>query len=213
MSTSMQSYVLLGSFQKQQEYLKRFKADNNISGYLIVSYDPFKISDARLLQKAISAKLRENEKRLITIENPTLEAQHAILKTVEELPESSIIFFLAKSKEELLPTIQSRCFLLNLEYEQITSDPQLEQKILEITNDKSSQRIFELIDSLDLTIEASDIEKLIISLRGALLNSINKQTENAKLLHKVVQNLSKNYNLVKSNNINRRAAVENAFLE
>ncbi len=209
----MQSYVLLGSFQKQQEYLKRFKADNNISGYLIVSYDPFKISDARLLQKAISAKLRENEKRLITIENPTLEAQHAILKTVEELPESSIIFFLAKSKEELLPTIQSRCFLLNLEYEQITSDPQLEQKILEITNDKSSQRIFELIDSLDLTIEASDIEKLIISLRGALLNSINKQTENAKLLHKVVQNLSKNYNLVKSNNINRRAAVENAFLE
>jgi len=33
------------------------------------------------------------------------------------------------------------------------------------------------------------------------------------LLHKVLKNLSKNYGLVKSNNINKRAAVENAFLD
>ena len=208
----MQTLILIGPGKSKQEYLEKFKTDNNISDYLIVSYNPFRISDARLLQKAISLKLGENEKRLITIQDPTLEAQNAILKTIEEFPAGNTVFFLASSKEEFLPTIQSRCFLLKLEQEKIISDSQLEQKIFEITKDKSQQKIFEVIDSLS-PLELSDIEKLILSLRSALVASINDRTASTELLHKVLKNLSKNYGLVKSNNINKRAAVENAFLD
>ncbi len=208
----MQTLILIGPGKSKQEYLEKFKTENNVYDYLIVSDTPFRISDARLLQKAISLKLGENEKRLITIQDPTLEAQNAILKTIEEFPAGNTVFFLASSKEEFLPTIQSRCFLLKLEQEKIISDSQLEQKIFEITKDKSQQKIFEVIDSLS-PLELSDIEKLILSLRSALVASINDRTASTELLHKVLKNLSKNYGLVKSNNINKRAAVENAFLD
>ncbi len=224
----MQSFILIGSEKSCEDYINKFKTDNGISNYLVVSYNPFKISDARLLQKTTSLKLREEEIRLIIIENPTLEAQHAILKTIEELPAGNILFFPATSKEELLPTIQSRCFIVNLRQGEKVIEHQLKNKILTITKDKSKHKIFETIDLLNTSLELSDIEKVIIALRSVLLSSINeapraksprfladknKESYDIKLLHKILKNLLKNYKMVKSNNINKRAAIENAFLD
>ena len=47
-------------------------------------------------------------------EKMTEQAQNAMLKTIEEPPEYAVILLLADNAERLLPTILSRCILLNL---------------------------------------------------------------------------------------------------
>ncbi len=44
----------------------------------------------------------------------TVQAQNAILKTIEEPPEYAIIFLLTENADSLLPTIRSRCVMLKL---------------------------------------------------------------------------------------------------
>lgn len=47
-------------------------------------------------------------------EKMTVQAQNALLKTIEEPPEYAVIFLLTKSEEALLETIRSRCVKLKL---------------------------------------------------------------------------------------------------
>ena len=44
----------------------------------------------------------------------TVQAQHAILKTIEEPPEYAVIFLLTENADSLLATIRSRCVILKL---------------------------------------------------------------------------------------------------
>ena len=44
----------------------------------------------------------------------TVQAQNALLKTIEEPPEYAVIFLLTENAESLLPTIMSRCVMLKL---------------------------------------------------------------------------------------------------
>ena len=44
----------------------------------------------------------------------TVQAQNALLKTLEEPPEYAVIFLLTENAESLLPTIRSRCVMLKL---------------------------------------------------------------------------------------------------
>ena len=44
----------------------------------------------------------------------TVQAQNALLKTIEEPPEYAIIFLLTENTDSLLPTIRSRCVMLKL---------------------------------------------------------------------------------------------------
>lgn len=47
-------------------------------------------------------------------EKMTVQAQNALLKTLEEPPEYGVILILTTGAEALLPTVQSRCVLLNM---------------------------------------------------------------------------------------------------
>ena len=46
-------------------------------------------------------------------EKMTEEAENALLKTIEEPPEYGIVFIITTQPEKLLPTIQSRCIIIN----------------------------------------------------------------------------------------------------
>lgn len=110
----MHAFILVGSTEKQQEYLNSFYSKNNVKDYCKHEFPEFKILDARNLSHLLSQKLPTSEKRVITIKNPTHEAQNAILKLTEELPDSSFIFFLVHGKEDLLSTIISRSQVVDL---------------------------------------------------------------------------------------------------
>lgn len=70
-----------------------------------------KISQIRSLQLDIVIKPHKKYKIYIIDESEkmTVEAQNALLKTLEEPPEYAIIILVTNNKESLLPTIRSRC--------------------------------------------------------------------------------------------------------
>ena len=70
-----------------------------------------KISQISNLQSDIVIKPHKKYKIYIIdkAEKMTLEAQNALLKTLEEPPEYAIIILVTNNKEGLLPTIRSRC--------------------------------------------------------------------------------------------------------
>ena len=73
-----------------------------------------KIAQIRKLQTDIIIKPHKNYKIYIIndAEKMTIEAQNALLKTLEEPPEYAIIILITSNKEALLDTIKSRCEII-----------------------------------------------------------------------------------------------------
>lgn len=61
-------------------------------------------------------------------EKMTVQAQNAILKTIEEPPEYAVILLLTSNEQSFLDTIRSRCVVLNLKP---VSDEQVKQYLME----------------------------------------------------------------------------------
>lgn len=84
---------------------------------LIVLDSPTKIDDARAVLAALTRKPYQSKGISVILngaDNLTVEAQNALLKTLEEPPGESSLYLLVASKESLLPTVQSRCQALDL---------------------------------------------------------------------------------------------------
>lgn len=76
------------------------------------------IAEARKIKEHFSLKPYSVKGRIVVLENGaalTIEAQNALLKTLEELPQEAILIFGAASDANFLPTILSRCQIIRLE--------------------------------------------------------------------------------------------------
>jgi len=86
---------------------------------LILKPDPsIGIKDIRLLENFLSKKPYKNDKKIALISKAhqlTLPAQNALLKTLEEPPANSQIFLTTPNQHQLLPTIISRCHIIDLQ--------------------------------------------------------------------------------------------------
>ena len=75
------------------------------------------ISQVRSLKAWLSRKPYQAQSKLALIlkaESLTLPAQHALLKSLEEPPPDTIIILSTHQPDSLIPTIHSRCQLINL---------------------------------------------------------------------------------------------------
>ena len=76
------------------------------------------IAEARKIKGHFSIKPYSAKGRIVVLEDAstlTTEAQNALLKTIEELPKEAILILGASSNATILPTILSRCEIVNLE--------------------------------------------------------------------------------------------------
>src|SRR3989344_3089063 len=76
------------------------------------------IVDARKIKDHFSLKPYSAKGRTVVLEDATtltVDAQNALLKTLEELPEEGIIILGADSDAKFLPTVLSRCQIIKLE--------------------------------------------------------------------------------------------------
>lgn len=76
-----------------------------------------KVEQVRQLQQTLSLTAYQSPYRvamLLNFEDATPSAQNALLKTLEEAPDQVILVLTAQSAEMLLPTIVSRCEVLQL---------------------------------------------------------------------------------------------------
>ncbi len=206
MSTAMQTFLIVGDKTQQESFISNFKKEKNITSYLVTHFDEvFKITDARAYQKLLSVKIAESESRLILITNPTLESQHALLKTLEELPEKTYVFFLVSSKEVLIPTVLSRASIVDL-----AGDSALTDKEIAFPAD-ALDGTHKVLSHISSTVTNEDMEAYIVSLRQSLIQKVT-QGDDVNNLVKVLKTVSYNYAFSKTNNINKKMALEQAVL-
>ncbi|MBM7614739.1 DNA polymerase III subunit delta' [Alkaliphilus hydrothermalis] len=94
---------------------RRIQEGNYPEVNLIQEDGTIKIEKIRELQKDIQMKPYEGRKKIYIInhaENMTVQAQNALLKTLEEPPAYATIILLTVNGNSLLPTIISRCQIL-----------------------------------------------------------------------------------------------------
>lgn len=101
--------------------LKILNKDKDIDYVDIVNYRPSKASmgvdEVREIIEEVSKRPYEGDKKVIIIHEGsklTIQAQNALLKTIEEPPQGVYIILLAESLETLLETIKSRCQIYKL---------------------------------------------------------------------------------------------------
>lgn len=91
---------------------------NNNPDFVLISSDGnnIKIEQIRDIQKRIQEKPIISEKKVYIIDNAdlmTTEAQNCLLKTLEEPPEFAVIILIGSNSNTFLPTIKSRCTIMN----------------------------------------------------------------------------------------------------
>jgi len=84
----------------------------------------------------------------------TKEAQHALLKTLEEPPPKAKLIILAEQSELLLPTILSRCHVLQEIYTSISEEQK--QAIDKILSEVPSKKPGEIIHYVDTTFPSKE---------------------------------------------------------
>ncbi|MDO8573970.1 MAG: hypothetical protein Q7R77_04465 [Candidatus Daviesbacteria bacterium] len=117
------------------------------------------IAEARKIKKHFFLKSYSAKGRSVIIEDAgvmTIEAQNALLKTIEELPKDASFILGSTSESNLLPTILSRCEIIKI---QETSDKRQDNKeeIEKLLNNSLEER-FEYVE------KTKNKEELLFSL-------------------------------------------------
>lgn len=104
------------------------------------------IAEARKIKEHFSLKPYSAKGRTVVIEDisvMTIEAQNALLKTIEELPAEAVFLMGTSSDASILPTILSRCKIIRL---QATGNRQQDQEDIEKLLNATIEQRFELIE-------------------------------------------------------------------
>ena len=118
----MPTIITNGSTQTRFEEAKKIADVNKVSlnspDFILITPEPsIGIEKLRELLPKIFLKPYQSPQKIVVIENAhkmTTEAQNSFLKTLEEPPEKTIILLLVENLDQLLPTIISRCQVINL---------------------------------------------------------------------------------------------------
>jgi len=209
----MQSIIILGQIDKTREKTTEILITNKISKFDAQTFTSEKtigIPDIRNLQKNIFLKPLRSDKKAVILDaflGITVDAQNAFLKILEEPPASTIILILVVSLDFILPTVLSRCTLIDLSRTKEFSK-EINQEYLtllqSIIEGKENPLVVAQNNSKDRETALQFLENLII----AAENNIN----NNYRLGSTLKKLQKTYTVIKSTNVNIRFSLENLFL-
>ena len=191
----------------------------NSPDYIEITPDgnSIKIAQIRKLQSDILVKPYKSYKIYVIDEaqKMTVEAQNALLKTLEEPPKYAIIILITNNKESLLYTIKSRCEIIKF-----TPIPLVEvaDYLTQIGVDKnrasllanfsrgSMQKAIELSESEDFHIMREEVQKYVETfLTGSMLDimdiqsSIEKYKDNITNVLDLLVNYFRDIMMVKEN--------------
>ncbi|MBI4091702.1 MAG: hypothetical protein HY427_00620 [Candidatus Levybacteria bacterium] len=216
----MTSYVLVGDSESKKNFLSSFIEEENIKTYNLFDYkETLKIPQVREIKKLLSTRAFSGAKRLFVIRDATLEAQNALLKTLEELPEDTSFIFLNEAM--LIPTILSRARVLNFKGKKVDVDANLSNMLGNFLSalpagpqrkkDLSSAFIF--VDKLFSQNPNLIFSDLIIVFREILFEQIKQgEFQKALFLLTLLKSLCQYVPLIESNNLNKRFVLEKILL-
>ena len=186
-------------------------ANNNNPDFMIIDCEEnstsIKIDQIRFLNEKIVEKPIISNRKVYIINNADLmriEAQNALLKTLEEPPEYATIILVATNESMLLNTIKSRC--IKLHFSKI-SDEEIKNYIkanlnFEINRNMLSYlggsigKIYKLNENNE---EYTKVEQIVNKLDNANLLDIFKQAEVLYKSKDIIQDLLEYMNILLSN--------------
>lgn len=209
----MQSVIILGTIDKTKEKTAEIIKQNLISKFdteIFSSDKAIGIADIRNLQKKIFLKPAYSQKKIVILESfngATADAQNAFLKILEEPPQNTIILILATNLDFILPTVLSRCTLINLFEKKNISEIEKE-KYLTILQNLIKNEENPLVIAQDYSKTKNEalefLENMIIAAHTTLSELPN--------LGKIIKKIQKTHTIIKTTNVNVRFALENLFL-
>lgn len=176
------------------------------------------IADVREFQKSMMLAPAFGEIRLGIInfaESLTVEAQQALLKTLEEPPKHAKIILETEIASALLPTVTSRCQMIILEdktgndFELWKNSYQTIEKIIKSSKGKRLQLVDELFKNRSEGLIWT--ETAIAAVREQLLTSVGKNSETEQLTW-VLKRLIEAQRELQAN-VNFHLVLDNLFLE
>lgn len=172
------------------------------------------IEDVRNIQKKLYLKPIKSKDKAVVINASlglTIEAQNALLKILEEPPSNTLIILVTSNKNALLPTVLSRCKIIEIKEDMKISDAEISeyQKILmSLSRDGVGEK-------LKLSQDFSKTkEEAILFLQNLIIAAREKLTKNPqdKTALKILSDFQKAYAIIKSTNATPRLMLENLLL-
>ncbi len=203
----MNSIILVGDRDQSNIYISDFISSHAIKPYYIERFsETLKIAHVREMKKKLSLKIGESECRLFVIEGDiTIEAQNALLKVFEESASWAFFIVCVSTAQDVLPTISSRCQLVFLEVSSKTEKIEVDFANL----DQSSYAFLSpILEQFHFFATMEDIEAFIRSFRAYIVQSLESGESISPTLVSRFISICEYYPLVKTNNINKRNAVE-----
>ncbi|MDO8620783.1 MAG: hypothetical protein Q7R31_00650 [Candidatus Levybacteria bacterium] len=183
------------------------------------------IDDVRALRKRLYLKPFKSKTKAMVIailDRATIEAQNSLLKVLEEPPNNTIIVLVSANKELFLPTVLSRCVLIELKDEDLKLSEEELKRFVDILSNLPKYEAgdkLKIAETYGKTREEANsfLEKITFVARQVLLKQINLQNENNKDLDtawllNVLKTSQKTYTTVKNTNVSQRFSLETLLL-
>ncbi len=222
----MTSFIILSKEkEKRLEHAKEICASQKIHAFDITVIEretatkqnaqSIGIEEVKKIQKNLFLKPIKSQQKAVIIEEAhllTIEAQNALLKVLEEPPANTLILLNAETKEALLPTIHSRCQLIQLEE---TCEEIREEDCDEITRFLENISHMSIGERLKLAEQkAKDKNGALSWIQNVILLKREQLLENANDLEGIVmmRQFQTLYTIIKTTNTNPRLAIENTLI-
>lgn len=225
----MTSFIVVSTDKtKRDNYIDAFCADHAIDIFdrmLLTLESSVKkntqsigIEDIKQMQKKLFLKPIKSETKAVIIDEAQLlthEAQNALLKVLEEPPTHTLLILATDSKDTLLPTIISRCQIIQLEEEQMKLSEKKLAEFTEFIDSLSTMTVGERLKKAESLAKDKDktidwTSKLILVLHKKLLEAPDtSETFDTLGTLRKFQSL---HTLLKTTNVNPRMAIEISLL-
>lgn len=176
------------------------------------------IDEIKRLQKKLFLKPYKGQNKAVIIPQAhtlTTEAQNALLKVLEEPPLHTVIILTTEKKDALLPTIQSRCQIIDVKVP-LTISPDARQQVEEDLKEIDTMTIGKALTlSEKLGKNKEEVTAWLTTAIAILHESFSDSKVQKKDLMNTAQNIRKMQDLlilVTTTNANTRHALEVFFL-
>ncbi|MBI1869377.1 hypothetical protein HYS11_00200 [Candidatus Gottesmanbacteria bacterium] len=214
----MMSLIVVGEENARREYVNRHLNSLGVHPFdrLLVKANPtIGIEEVRGIKSWLTTKPANGNNKAVVIANGgqmTTEAQNAMLKVLEEPPDSALIIVCAGSTEALLATIVSRCSIFSILNP--GSKSQTREKAISVTladlNTASPGEKLELaqIVAADREKTRQWVQDVLFCARKDLILNFNNKGEHIRRLRQLMK-----LEQMLTFNVNLRLTVEHFFLD
>lgn len=177
--------LILSTLEKRVEEISKILSQKHVTpNHPDLLYFPsdskLGIEQARQIKDHFLLKPYQLKGKVVVLEDAsvlTLEAQNALLKTLEEPPEGTLLILGAPSEDKLLPTVLSRCQIVILDTPHVIRQRRIHKRHPEC--DSGSQNIPDQV--------REDIEKLLNSTIEERFEYIGNLKEKEEFLQTMIQ--------------------------